>query len=193
LTELGVAHQIYACCGVSDSSAAGTARQWTTGTPSLAVSLAARYKTAAPGIVLDEISRTGSGRHNGSLTDALLAMVEPVSARRHLDPYLCSETDLSAVIWLATCNDLEGVPAPLRDRFRIIGFPSPTLEHMPALANAILRQAVEDVGLSAAWATGLDGVELEALAATWTNGSLRGLRKLVEGVLAARDHGAVLS
>jgi ATP-dependent Lon protease len=97
-------------------------------------------------------------------------------------------------VWLATCNGLEGLPAPLRDRFRIIAFPSPTLEHMPTLANALLRRAVADLGLSAAWATGLDGVELAALASAWPRGgSLRGLHKLVGAVLAARDQGAVPS
>jgi hypothetical protein len=189
LTELGIGHQIYACGGVSDSSLAGTARQWSTGTPSLPVSLVARYRTAAPGVILDEISRAATGHHNGSLVDALLSMLEPASACRHLDPYLQTECDLSAVIWLGTCNDLKNLPTPLKDRCRVISFPSPGLDHMPTLANALLRRAVEDLGLSAAWATGLDGVELEALAGTWTNGSLRGLRKLVEAVLDARNHG----
>jgi hypothetical protein len=190
LAELGIGHQIFPCAGVSDSSFAGTARQWSTGTPSLPVSLVARYRTAAPGVILDEISRTATGHHNGSLTDSLLSMLEPVSACRHLDPYLQAECDLSAVVWVGTCNDLENLPAPLKDRCRVIAFPSPGPEHMPTLANAILRRVVEDMGLSAAWATALDGIELEALAGAWPRGgSLRGLRKLVEGVLDARNHG----
>ena len=188
LSELGIGCQIYPCGGVSDSSFAGTPRQWSTGNPSLPVSLVARYRTAAPGIVLDEVSRAGTSRHNGSLVDSLLSMLEPVSACRYLDPYLQSECDLSHVAWLATANDLDTLPAPLRDRFRIIVFPSPSIEHMPVLANNLLERAIEDLGYAACFEPRLDRVELEALAAVWPkSGSLRGLRKLVEAVLAARS------
>jgi hypothetical protein len=187
LSVLGIRHQIYPCGGVADSSLAGTARHWSTGNVALPVGLAARYRTASPGVVLDEISRAGTGTHNGNMKDAMLSLVEPVSACRYLDPYLQSEVDLSAVVWLGTANDLESVPAPLRDRFRIIAFPSPGIEHLPALANRILQSLVEDQGLPSAWALPLDGVELEALAETWSGGSLRGLRKLVEGVAVSRD------
>jgi ATP-dependent Lon protease len=188
LTLLGVHHQLYPCGGVADSSLAGTARHWSTGNTALPVSVAVRYRTASPGIVLDEVARAGTSRHNGNMLDALLSMVEPESSCRYLDPYLESEINLSGVCWLGTANDLESVPAPLRDRFRIIAFPSPSVEHLPALANRILKSLIADQGLQVAWATRLDGVELEALADTWpSGGSLRGLRKLVECVLAARD------
>lgn len=188
LTALGIGHQVYPCGGAADSSIAGTPRQWSTGSPSVPVSLVARHRTAAPGIILDEVEKVATSRHNGNLMDSLLAMLEPVSAVRWLDPYTQSECDLSHVIWLGTANTLDGVPAPLRDRCRVLRFPSPGPEHMPTLAAALLRKAVEELGQSAEWALPLDGVELQALGDTWPGGSLRGLRRLVNGVLAARDH-----
>jgi ATP-dependent Lon protease len=148
-----------------------------------------RHKTAAPGVVLDELEKSGTGRQNGSLSDALLAMLEPVSARQWMDPYLQASVDLSHVVFLATANEMGGVPAVLRDRFRIIRFPSPASEHMPALANSLLRSAIRERGMVDGWTQGLDRVELDALAQHWSGGSIRKLRRLVvDGVLAARDN-----
>jgi hypothetical protein len=187
LELLGVRHQVYPCGGVSDSSISGTARQWSSGSPSMPVSLVHLYQTAAPGIVLDEIEKAGTGTHNGSVISALHGLLEPASSSRWLDPYLQSECDLSAVIWIGTANTVDGIPASLRDRCRVVRFPSPSPEHLPVIANALLRVAVSEIGLAPAWAQRLDGVELEALATAWTGGSIRSLGRLVQGVLAARD------
>ena len=187
LDLLGVRHALYACGGVADASLAGTPRAWTTAAPSLPVSLIARHRTASPGIVLDELEKAGTGRHNGNLVDALLSMLEPTSSSRWHEPYLQSECDLSHVIWLGTANSLDGIPAALRDRCRVIRFPSPSVEHLPVLAASLLREAIEEQGMSTAWATPLDGTELSALAGAWKGGSIRSLRRLVDCVLAARD------
>ncbi|MHB0734253.1 MAG: hypothetical protein DI601_06440 [Azospirillum brasilense] len=187
LELLGVRHQIYPCGGVGDSSIAGTPRRWHSGEPSMPVALARRYQTGAPGIVLDEIEKVGTGRHNGNMIDALLGMLEPESACRWLDPYIQAPVDLSAVVWLGTANSLESIPAPLRDRCRVIRFPSPGLEHAEALGNHVIKRTIDDIGWHQSWGAPLDGVELAAIQRAWRGGSLRVLRRLVEGVLAARD------
>ncbi|BFL64899.1 AAA family ATPase [Roseomonas mucosa] len=189
LELVGVRHQIYPCGGASDASIAGTPRRWHSGEPSMPVALARRYRTAAPGIILDEVEKVATGKHNGNLLDALLGMLEPESACRWLDPFLQAPVDLGHAIWLATANSLEGIPAPLRDRCRIIRFPSPCAEHAEALANHIIRRTVDDIGWHQSWGAPVDGVELAAIQQAWRGGSLRVLRRLVEGVLAARDQG----
>ncbi|WP_052388605.1 AAA family ATPase [Belnapia moabensis] len=189
LELLGVRHQIYPCGGASDSSIAGTPRRWHSGEPSMPVALARRFRTAAPGIILDELEKVGTGKHNGNLLDALLGMLEPESACRWLDPFLQGPVDLSHVIWLSTANSLEGIPAPMRDRCRIIRFPSPSVEHAEALANHIIKRTIDDIGWHQSWGAPVDGVELAAIQQAWRGGSLRVLRRLVEGVLAARDQG----
>jgi hypothetical protein len=55
------------------------------------------------------------------------------------------------------------------------------------LAASLLRDLVCERGLAEAWATPLDPAELDALRRAWAGGSLRGLRRLVEAVLEARD------
>ena len=187
LGQLGIRHQVYNCAGVSDSSAAGTPRQWSTGNPSLPVSLVRRHRTASPGIIFDEISRVAEGRKNGNLLDSILGFWEPESARRWFDPYLSAAVDLSHVVWLATCNDLEGMAPALRDRCIILRVPSPGPGHLEALGNRLLSRAIRDRGLPPAWAIRLDGTELQALAEVWKGGSLRALKRLIDGVLLARD------
>ena len=184
---LDVPHALYACGASSDSSLAGTSRRWTTAEPSLPMSLVAAHGTASPGVILDELEKAATGAHNGHLHDALLGLLEPQSSSAWHDPYLQASVDLSHVVWIATANSLEGVPAALRDRCRILAFPAPTGEHLPALAPRMLRRACEERGLDPRWAVPLDGDELRAVAKAWGGGSLRRLGRLMEGVLAARD------
>lgn len=186
LGALGGRSEVYSCGGVSDSSLAGTARRWSTGEPSLPVSLIQRWRTASPGIVLDEIEKVGTGRHNGNVLDSLLGLLEPSSAAVWHDPYIESACDLSHVLWFATANSMEGVPAPVRDRCRIVRFPNPGPEHMEVLVAALLRDIAADRGLDARWFSSLDGEELAALREVWPGGSVRALRRLVEGVLDIR-------
>lgn len=184
---LGVPSTTYPCGGAADSSLAGTARRWSSGEPSLALSLVLSQRCANPGIVLDELEKAGTSRHDGNLHDALLPFLEKATAQRLEDPYLQAPVDLSHVNWIATTNQAGRLPAPLRDRFRILAFPAPTLEHLPLLAASLLREAARERGLDARWAGPPSGEELEALAEVWQGGSVRRLQRLVEGVLTARD------
>lgn len=187
LSVLNVPHQTYSCGGVADAALAGASRRWATGEPSLPVSLIARFHCASPGIILDEIEKVGTSTHNGNVLDALLGLLEPQSSRRWHDPYLEAPIDLSHVVWIATANNVDRLLAPLRDRCRILRFPEPGIEHLPALAANLLVQAVRDRGLDDRWALPLTGGELSALSEVWRGGSVRRLRRFVDAVLAARE------
>lgn len=192
LRELGVPSSTYPCGGVSDASMAGTSRRWASGEPALVTSLIRQHSCASPGIVLDEIEKVGSSRNGGNLLDALLAFLEPQTAAKWMDPYLQAPVDLSHVIWLATANDVSGLPAPLKDRCRILRFPRPGPEHLPALATHLLVQALRDRDRDPRWAMPLTGEELGYLGQAWSGGSLRRLQRLVEGVLAVRERECTL-
>lgn len=151
------------------------------------VPLFAAHRVASPGVILDEMEKVATGKHNGSLHDGLLGMLEPRTCGAWMDPYLQGPLDLSHVIWIATANSLEDIPPPLRDRFRIIRFPEPGAEHLTVLASSLMRAALVERGLDERWALPLDGMELGALAGAWRGGSIRKLARLVEGVLAVRD------
>ncbi len=189
LDHLGVPHETYPCGGVSDGSLGGTARRWSSGEPSLPLALVRRHSFASPGIILDELEKSGTSRHNGALFDVLLGLLEPQSSRTWHDPYLQAPVNLVHVIWVATANTLEGIPIPLRDRCRVMRFPDPAPAHLPVLATHLLKALVAERGLDPIWALPLDAYELEQLAAAWPGGSIRALARLVEAVLKARDAG----
>jgi hypothetical protein len=186
--ELGVPHRIFACGGTSDSSFAGTSRQWSSGRPSIALQTIRQTNTANAAIILDEIEKAAlSGGRNGTLIDALLAMLEPLSASRSFDLFLEGEVDLSRLLWLATANDPSMLHPALLDRFRILEMPNPRPEDLHAVLPSVIRSVAEQRGLSLLWIKPFDLLELEMIEDLWKGGSIRRLTRIVEAFLDARD------
>lgn len=177
----------YSCAGVADASFSGTSRQWSTSRASVPLQAVARAKIANPAIVLDEIEKTGTGSHNGSLTACLLDFLERNSAKSIFDPALECSVDLSGVVYFATANSLAGLPAALANRFRILPVPTPSPEHLKALVRSILDDHAAEEELDRRWIPDLDGDELEAIRAVWKGGSIRPLRAAIEATLQARE------
>ena len=187
LELLGVPVTTYSCGGVSDSAFGGTARQWNSASPCVPLSWVLESRTANAAILLDEADKTGESRHNGKLHDTLLGMIEPATSQAWLDPYVRAGVDLSHICWLATTNDAQLLPQPMRDWVRVLRVPNPGPEHLSALANQLLRAAIVERGFDSAWMVPLDSLELQCLARVWRGGSLRALSRLVKGVLDVRD------
>jgi hypothetical protein len=154
---LGVPATVYGCGGIADSSFAGTARRWSSGEPALPVGAIISANVANPLFILDEIEKAGTSTTNGNLFDALLSMLEPKSSSRFFDVFIQSDVDLSAVVWIATCNDPTLLPRPLRDRCRILNFPAPMVEHLPTLAQSILISITAERGLDPRWVGQMSG------------------------------------
>ncbi|WP_378950124.1 AAA family ATPase [Mesorhizobium sp. ANAO-SY3R2] len=189
LEELGLPYEMVPCGGIGDSFIGGTPRRWTTGEPSIAVMAVRRHRCAGPAIVLDEIEKVATSRHNGNVHDVLVGLLEAETASRWFDPYVEAHCDLSHVSWLMTANEVESVPAVLRDRCRILRFPQPGPDQLTVLAARILERLYVELGHDPRWATPLDPVEIDALNAAWPGGSIRTLQRLVEGLFEAREDG----
>ncbi len=182
---MGLAVTVYSCSGVADASLIGTNRQWGTGRASVPLQAIKRAMKASVAIVVDEVEKASTSRHNGSAQDGLLSLLDH-SARYH-DPYLECDVDLSAVTYIATANSLQGITDPLRDRFLILAMPAPTQESLPVLVDGILADLRAETGQDEDWLPGLDGEEMEAVLANHRPGSsIRALRRLVEAVVSAR-------
>jgi len=76
-------------------------------------------KTMNPVIVLDEIDKVGRS-NRGDPTSVMLEILDPEQNNEFRDLYLNFDIDLSSSIFVATANDLRGIPAPLRDRMEFI-------------------------------------------------------------------------
>lgn len=185
--ELGVPYELVSCGGLSDSAIGGTPRRWSSGEPSLAVMAVRRHECAGPAIILDEIEKVGNSRHNGNVHDVLVGLLEKETSSRWFDPYVESNCDLSHISWLMTANEIDSVPAVLRDRCRILRFPEPGPEHLPLLASRILEKLYLEQGHDPRWATPLEGYEIEALIGAWKGGSIRKVMRLVETLVETRE------
>jgi ATP-dependent Lon protease len=185
--ELAVPFELVSCGGLNDSSIGGTARRWTSGEPSLAVMSVRRHRCAGPIIILDEIEKVGTSRHNGNVHDVLIGLFEQETSSRWFDPYVESPCDLSHVSWLMTANTLATVPSVLLDRCRVIAFPEPGPEQIDVLAPRLVERIYVDAGHDPRWAMPLEQFELTALADHWRGGSIRRLQQLVETLVEARE------
>lgn len=182
--------KLFPCGGVSDSMFGGLSRGWHSSHPSVPIDLIRTSGNPNPVLILDEIEKVGVSRHNGSLHDTVLAMLESETSKLWTDPFVQGHCDLSGVNWLFTANSLSGIPTPLLDRLRIIHVDAPTLTHLPALATTILSEIGTSHGHDQ-WHQPLDGVELTAIGKAWSRQpSLRYLRRLIEGAIRAREQSA---
>jgi ATP-dependent Lon protease len=105
-----------------------------------------------------------------------------------MDPSLEAELDLSYVSYVATANDDTLLPPPLRDRFRVVRMPAPTLAYLPALAAQVVAAIAHEAGEQAEFYPDLEPDELAVIGKAWFRRglSMRQLQKIVSATLDAR-------
>jgi ATP-dependent Lon protease len=102
-----------------------------------------------PVFMLDEIDKLGQD-FRGDPASVLLEVLDPEQNRNFVDHYLDVPFDLSRVMFVATANVVENLPAPLLDRLEVIPFQGYTeLEKREIVQRYLLPRQLQNHGLAA--------------------------------------------
>jgi len=103
-----------------------------------------------PVVLLDEVDKVSPGGWGGDPTAALLEVLDPAQNHTFRDHYLEIELDLSQVVFIATANVADTIPAPLLDRMDLIRLDGYTEEEKVFIAQRyLLPRQLSRAGLTA--------------------------------------------
>jgi len=139
--------------------------------------------TANPVLMLDEIDKIGAS-FQGDPASALLEVLDPEQNATFRDHYLDVPFDLSNVLFIATANQLDTIPAPLLDRMELIRLSGYILEEKVEIAKRYLvPKALKNHGLK----KGQVSIRKDALVAIIDRyareAGVRGLENLIKKIM----------
>lgn len=156
--------------------------------PGLVVQGLKRAGTRDCVMMLDEVDKMGTSLR-GDPAAALLEVLDPEQNNTFRDHYLGLPFDLSRVVFIATSNVMDNVPAPVRDRMEVIELPGYTQEEKLQIARRYLvKRQLESAGLDQTHCEITDAA-LKELAASYTREA--GVRQLEREIGRLMRHAAM--
>jgi len=136
-----------------------------------------------PVFMLDEVDKIGMD-FRGDPTSALLEVLDPEQNFSFQDNYLEVPFDLSKVLFIATGNLMDPIPAPLRDRMEIIQLPGYTQQEKIEIGRRFLvPKQMENHGLTAKHVDFTDEAMVELVQAYTKEAGVRNLEREIANVM----------